>query len=112
MPIDYSEYPSEWYDISADIRFRRARNRCETCGAENGRPHPITGSRVVLTVAHINPDKHDVRYNKERYDPGDRENNLVAECQRCHLGRDREMHAAHRRYGKPNPAQTDLFDVL
>ena len=31
----------------------RARGRCEWCGAKDGEPHPATGSRVVLTTAHI-----------------------------------------------------------
>lgn len=100
MPIDYKEYPDNWKDISLFIRNERAKNRCETCGAQNGEPHPKTGSIVVLTVAHIRHDKQDVRFNPERYDPDDDENNLVAECQACHLWRDRHLHAANRKYGK------------
>ena len=43
------------------------------CLAVNGEPHPATGSRVVLTVAHLD---HDPRNS----DP----DNLRAMCQRCH----------------------------
>lgn len=123
MPIDYSEYPENWKDISAFIRYDRAKNRCETCGAPNGhyivRPQNDTRWKlahktwkgavlVVLTVAHINPDKMDVRFNPDHYDPGDMENNLVAECQRCHLIRDKDHHANNRKYGK-RQNQTELF---
>ena len=100
MPIDYKEYPDNWKEISEYIRFHRAGNKCETCGAKNYEPHLITGSKVILTVAHINHQKMDVRYNPDHYDPDDEDNNLVAECQRCHLWRDRKQHALNRKYGK------------
>lgn len=112
MPIDYSKYPPEWRSVSAYIRTHRAQNRCETCGAQNHKPHPETGSRVVLTVAHIHPDIMDIRHNLNRYDPRDVNNNLVAECQRCHLTRDAQLHAHRRKYGRPNDNQRTLFDVL
>ena len=35
------------------VRFVRARSRCEWCGAKDGELDPATGSRVVLTTAHI-----------------------------------------------------------
>ena len=112
MPIDYSEYPEDWKEISEYIRFTRAGNKCETCGAENYKPHPVTGSKVVLTVAHIRHEKSDVRYNKEKYDPEDKENNLVAECQRCHLYRDKDLHARNRKYGRDHAGkhQRNLFE--
>ena len=75
--------------------MRRARGRCEWCGAENHQPHPVTGSRVVLTTAHlgepfaVGADKHD------KMDI--RAENLAALCQRCHLNHDREEHAANAR---------------
>lgn len=89
MPIDYSEYPDDWRAISRRIRFERAGGRCEWCDAENGKPHPETGSTVVLTVAHLNHETHDVR-----------EENLAALCQRCHLNYDRGRHAENRKYGR------------
>ena len=73
-------YPDNWEKISAFVRYSRAGNHCEWCGAWNGKPHPITGSHVVLTVAHV--------YDK---DPGNcRLLNLAALCQRCHLRHDRK----------------------
>ena len=108
MPIDYSEYPDDWKEISRFIRFVRANNRCETCGAENGKPHPVTGSEVVLTVAHIRHDKTDNRYNPDKYDPDDKNNNLVAECQKCHLGRDINIHVQNRKYGRNHRGKHQL----
>jgi hypothetical protein len=88
-------YPADWKDISARIRFERAQNVCEcggrcdrhdgACGARNRDPHPVTGSRVVLTVAHLD---HDPTHNKE--------DNLRAMCQRCHLAYDRVQHRKTR----------------
>lgn len=89
MPVDYRLYPANWKEISFAIRFVRAKHRCEWCGAVNGEPHPVTGSRVVLTVAHLGVPKPDGT-------PGDktdlmdcRPENLAALCQRCHLTFDR-----------------------
>ncbi len=31
---------------------------CKRCGAENKKPHPVTGSIVVLTVAHLLPENY------------------------------------------------------
>lgn len=89
MPIDYSEYHPKWKLISRLIRFKRANNCCELCGAENYQPHPVTGSKVILTVAHMDHDKTNNRFW-----------NLKALCQRCHLGHDIKQHAANRKYGR------------
>jgi len=89
MPIDYKKYPADWRSISARIRFVRAQNRCEICGAENYKPHPDTGKKVVLTVSHLNRDTSD-----------NREENLKALCQSCHLNHDRSDNAKRRRFGK------------
>ena len=53
MPIDLKLYPVNWKRISFLIRYRRAGGRCEWCGAEHGRAHPDTGSRVIFTTAHL-----------------------------------------------------------
>ena len=82
MPIDYSTYPKDWKLRSRFVRFYRARNRCEWCGANNGQPHPVTGSKVVLTVAHVFDMTHS---NGSLL-------NLAALCQRCHLNHDRQHH--------------------
>lgn len=93
--MDYSKYPPNWKQISANIRFDRAGNRCEgspfypDCRAENGKPHPVTNSKVVLTVAHLNHNTND-----------NRPENLRALCQRCHLTHDSKYHALNARLTK------------
>jgi len=97
MPIDPERqklYPGgslrspEWLAIRQAI-LARAHHACEgapehypDCRAPNSAPHPETGSRVVLTIAHLD---HDPTNN----DPA----NLRALCQRCHNTHD----SAHRR---------------
>ena len=69
-----TRYPSDWQRRRRFIIQHRARNRCEWCGAENGLPHPATGSDVVLTLAHVwdkRPENASLL-------------NLAALCQRCH----------------------------
>lgn len=97
MPIDYKEYHPKWSLISKLIRFRRAENKCEECGAENGKPHPVTGSTVVLTVAHLDHNKKNNHFS-----------NLKALCQRDHLYHDRHHHAANRKYGRKHKADHQL----
>jgi len=79
-------YGKDWKKLSVSIRQERALNRCEDCGAENHKPHPVTGSIVILTVAHLD-------HNPENNDPA----NLKALCQRCHLAWDARQHVASAR---------------
>jgi len=80
MPMQRHLYPPDWRDIS--LRVRQAAGwKCRFCGAENRKPHPVTGSMVVLTVAHLD---HDPANNTDE--------NLAALCQRCHLRHDAEQH--------------------
>lgn len=107
MPIRASErarYPADWKAISAAAR-ERAGNCCEgsplypDCRAANGRPHPVTGSRVVLTTAHLD-------HQPENCDPS----NLRAWCQRCHLAYDAAHHARNRaETRRSRRAVADLF---
>lgn len=108
-------YPANWRAISDRIRFERAGGRCEChgecgrqhvrsirrhdrttgelepvgqdfrCTASHGMRHPVTCSKVVLTVAHLNHQPEDCR-----------DDNLRAFCQRCHLAYDRDHHAKVR----------------
>lgn len=89
MPIDYRRYPADWHALSRHLRFGRAGGRCEWCGAEHGKLHPVTGRRVVLSCAHLGLSKPDGT-------PGDksdvhdcRPENIAVLCQRCHLNFDR-----------------------
>jgi hypothetical protein len=98
-PENAARYPADWPAISRRIRDR-AGNRCESapgqpsCGAVNGARHPITGSIVVLTVAHLNHAPEDCA-----------DDNLRAMCQRCHNRYDRphrSKNAAVTRRAKKN----------
>lgn len=102
MPIDYSTYPKDWKLRSRFVRFYRARNMCEWCGARNHEPHPVTGSKVVLTVAHV----HDMDHMNASL------LNLAALCQRCHLNHDRHHHRENsRRTRMARKAIGDLFEA-
>lgn len=81
MPFHRERYPPDWEEISKRIRAR-AGNKCEFCGAENYKPHPVTNSKVILTVAHLNHTPMDCR-----------DENLKALCQKCHLTYDAQHHA-------------------
>jgi 5-methylcytosine-specific restriction endonuclease McrA len=108
---DRRRYPHDWPEISKAIRFGRAGGRCECagecgaghegrCEARHGQPHPVTGSKVVLTTAHRD-------HQPENCDPA----NLFAACQRCHLRYDADLHranAAWTRAGRPDQ-QLELF---
>ena len=85
-----SRYPDDWKLRSYFVRFVRAKGLCEWCGARHGHPHPVTGSLVVLTAAHI----FDKRPEACRL------LNLAALCQRCHNrhdAKDRQQGIRHRK---------------
>ena len=100
-PENRARYPLDWQEISRRIRFERAAGTCEFCRlARHGQPHPVTGSTVVLTVAHLD------HVPKNCLD-----DNLAAMCQRCHLTYDQPHHrqnAARRR--RSQYALRDLFE--
>jgi hypothetical protein len=90
LPENRKLYPPDWKAISHGIRFVRAQGRCEWCDAAHGEPHPVTGSKVVLTTAHY-PD-----HNPANCKP----DNLHALCQRCHNKADAPVRAANKRARK------------
>ena len=100
MPIRDSQkarYPKEWKQISLAIKTR-ADWRCECdgrcgrgthenrCSNEHGKPAYGSGSKVVLTTAHLDHTPENC---------GD--DNLMAMCQGCHLHYDKEHHAETRK---------------
>lgn len=109
-PENRARYPKDWKAISARIK-ERAGYRCECegecgrgthdgrCPNINGEPAYGTGSKVVLTTAHLNHTPEDCR-----------DANLKSMCQGCHLHYDKEHHAETayqtRREGK---AARELF---
>jgi hypothetical protein len=102
-----SIHSKEWKEFRALILLR-AENRCEgtpqhpDCAAENGKSHPETGGKVVLTIAHMDHDE--THADPER---------CRALCQRCHLRWDSKHHARNaaitRRKKSP---QIDIEDYL
>lgn len=98
MPVDRKRYPAEWEEISRHIRFERAGGVCEWpgCTARHGEPHPVTGSKVCLTVAHLPIDCCGVPVDvHDKMQAGDW--HLLALCQRHHLLLDGAEHAANAR---------------
>ena len=103
-PENKARYPKNWKAIRNEI-IKRAGNRCEgspdfpDCRAENGQARPDTGSRVVLTIAHLD-------HVPEHCD----DDNLRAWCQRCHLNYDKAHHAQTAYYTRRREAAiNDLF---
>lgn len=104
-PENRARYPKDWKAISLEVR-EAAGWRCEgspaypDCRAENGKPHPHSGSTVVLTVAHLDQ----VPENCDRA-------NLKAWCQRCHNTYDMPMRRAGiAERARAKAAASDLFD--
>jgi 5-methylcytosine-specific restriction endonuclease McrA len=105
-PENRARYPKDWKAISLEVR-EAAYWMCEgspaypNCRAIDGEPHPVTGSKVVLTVAHLD-------HTPENCDRA----NLKAWCQRCHNTYDMPMRRAgiaHR--ARQASGAIDLFDT-
>ena len=108
MAIDYSKYPPTWLTEIRPRILKRAGNKCEgspkypTCRAVNGQLHPVTHSRVVLTIAHLDHDPKNWDIKDER---------LKAMCQRCHNTYDGVFRRKNRMETlKKKKKQLDLFD--
>lgn len=110
-PENRARYPKDWKAISAAIR-ERAGDRCEClgecgrgthvgrCPNMHGTPAYGTGSRVVLTTAHLD-------HTPEHCDPA----NLRSMCQGCHLHYDRAHHKQTAYRTRKADARTgDIFE--
>jgi len=97
MPVNYRKYCKDWKLKSRFIRFYRARNRCEFCGAKNYEPHSETGNNVILTVAHL-----DQNINNNSFF------NLAALCQRFHFEHDQKDNIRRRKQNKVGKNQLKL----
>lgn len=86
-PENRNRYPKDWKLRSRFVRFYRAKGRCEWCGAAHMHKHPVTGSKVILTTAHIYDDRPEAASLL----------NLAALCQLCHNRHDARARAARRR---------------
>lgn len=131
-PENRARYPKDWKLISSYIRQVRALGKCEWCGVKNGaigardkhgewhdedRIHHLNSGvgfelfgqfpnmiKIVLTVAHIHDPAPEVR--------GDRNSNLAALCQKCHLNHDREHHVRMRKVNRDYArGQDNLFEL-
>ncbi len=112
-------YPIDWPQLSALIRFERAKGRCEGCGRPHGRFvchlgdgrwwDPERGTwrdgqgRALRRVDAenllplISTTRVVLATAHRDHDPtNNRVRNLVAFCQRCHLLHDREEHRRRR----------------
>lgn len=117
-PENKARYPKDWPEISEFVRFVRAEGRCECegecgrgthgdqrCPNRHGEPAYGTGSKVILTTAHLNHTPEDCRLC-----------NLKAMCNGCHLHYDKDHHrqtaAATRRAALAAAGQAELFPEL
>lgn len=132
--MDRSRYPEDWERIVAAIRAR-AGDRCECegecghtppigdlhadaagtlvldlrCTARQGELHHATGSRVVLTTAHMWRGPC-AEHHAAGIKCGDPEH-LKSMCQMCHLAYDLPQHIARgRATRRARRATGDLFD--
>ncbi|TXN21037.1 MULTISPECIES: hypothetical protein [Methylobacterium] len=113
-------YPIDWRELSAVIRFGRAKGRCEACS----RPHGQTvyclddgrwwdaeaaswrngAGRIVCIAIGDDDVLNSVRTTRvvlatahRDHDTGNNaDRNLAAWCQRCHLAHDRPEHQRRR----------------
>jgi hypothetical protein len=112
-------YPIDWPQLSAMIRFERAKGRCQRCGRPHGREIQHLGDgrwwyedertwrngrgRALSRLARVGDD---IAVRTTRivlaaahldHDPtNNRMRNLKALCQRCHMLHDREEHRRRR----------------
>ncbi len=94
-PENRARYPKQWKTMVARAA-ERSGGRCECdgkcgqvhddgrCDAINGQPHPQTGSKVVLTLAH----EHGVPLEETSIE------RMFHACQRCHNRYDAPMRRA------------------
>jgi len=123
MPINYKEYHPKWSLISRLIRFRRAGNRCESCGLVNKAIIKRLGQGDWRTPTETELDSYSVLLNKhgksskalklvgltriiltvahlDHDKQNNRFGNLRALCQSCHLFHDKDHHAVNRKFGR------------
>ena len=114
-------YPIDWPQLSALIRFGRARGRCEDCGRPHGQLvcHLDDGrwwdaeqgawrnseGRILRRVAPGPPEILDeirttrvflATAHRDHNPTNSRPRNLAALCQRCHMLHDRAEHQRRR----------------
>jgi 5-methylcytosine-specific restriction endonuclease McrA len=99
-PENKARYPKDWKQIRERI-LHRADYRCEAqgCGLANYAINPRTGSKVVLTIAHLD-------HTPENCDDA----NLMAMCQHHHLAYDLKHHQQNAYQTRRNGKAIDCFE--
>ncbi len=92
-------YPIDWRELSASIRFRRAKGRCEHCDGRwwdeerqtwrNGQGRPVALLQAPGSIT-------EARTIGDRAPPTTARGTLAALCQRCHILHDGEEHRRRR----------------
>jgi 5-methylcytosine-specific restriction endonuclease McrA len=106
-PENRKRYPANWKQIRAEIleragHCREGSPKYPDCRVANYSSHPETGSKVVLTIGHLD-------HTPENCAP----ENLKAWCQRCHLTYDHQHHLENSaRTRRKKAKQIDLVDGL
>jgi predicted HNH restriction endonuclease len=97
MPIDYSRYPSNWKDISMQIKTH-SQWRCKECGLD-------CDPQKHLELNRSERARHTLTVHHQDYNPENNNlSNLIALCSACHL----KKHI--RRKGNISKGQLNLFD--
>ena len=112
-------YPIDWRELSASIRFRRAKGRCEHCGRphgkmvqhlgdgrwwdeerhtwRNGQGRPVARLQAPSGTTEARTTRVVLATAHLDHDPtNNRPRNLAALCQRCHILHDGEEHRRRR----------------
>lgn len=118
-PENRTRYPKDWKTAIVPAVRQRSANRCECqgqcgirhsgknargrCTAKNGKPHPDTGAKVVLTVAHKHGEPLESRDIT----------GMFHACQKCHNRYDAPMRrACIKARAKAKMADGDLLEGL
>jgi hypothetical protein len=98
-PENKARYPKDWKQIRERILLR-ALNCCEVpgCGLPNYSINPRTGSKVVLTIAHLDHQPENCA-----------DDNLMAMCQQHHLAYDHEHHQQNAYQTRRDGKAVDCF---
>ncbi len=112
-------YPIDWKQLSAVIRFERAKGKCQSCGRPHGKivyhlgdgrwwdperqirrdgeGRRVRGAEVLDLLTQVRPTRVVLATAHRDHDPTNNSpRNLVAFCQRCHLQHDRQEHRRRR----------------
>lgn len=125
MPINYDDYPENWFSELRPAVLKRANNACEACGVHNYRVVRWNDAEgryewyddIVLATTHKKAlgqwlelmagdyyaDWLIIVLTIAHLDHNTENNeltNLKALCQRCHLNHDRPDNTLRKKYGK------------